>query len=153
MMKKKKFFLIFFILLLIGCTSKRITKDEFIDKATFNGYIIKEDKSGYEDYSKIKSVYYAISREYEYDIQFLELEDDDYAHKFFLYNVDDFNEKVTSNDYKKTSSNSIYELYHAESDSNYYLIIRSGANIIYIDAPINYINEIEEFLHDLQLKY
>ena len=153
-MKKERFVLLIILcLILIGCSKLEITLNEFIEVATFNGYIIREDKTGYESYSQVKSVNYAINRENAYYIQFLELETDDYAHKFSLYNVDEMNKNITSNDYKKTKSSSSYELYHAENDTTYYLIIRSKTNIIYIEAPINYINEIEEFLSELNLEY
>ena len=150
---KKCSLLIILCILLVGCSSKTITLNEFIEQAVFNGYFTKDSKDGYENYSQIKTVNYAINREGVYNIQFLELESDDYAHKFFLYNVDEFNKNITSNDYKKTKGNANYELYHAETNSNYYLIVRSYTNIIYVDAPINYINEIEEFLNDLDVEY
>ena len=44
-------------------------------------------------------------------------------------------------------------MFHAENEETYYLVIRSKENIIYISAPINFINEIEEFLDDLDLEY
>lgn len=152
-MKKRMYLLLFMFVFLVGCSNKHITLDEFIEKAAFDGYILREDKSGYESYDKILNVYYAINREEAYDIQFLELKDDDYAHKFFLHNKDDIEENITGSDYKKSKSNNNYELYHAENSSKYYLVIRSKSNIIYIDAPIGYINEIEEFLEDLDLEY
>ena len=132
---------------------KTITLDEFISKAEDNGYILKQDKKNYVAYNEITNVYYAINRIDAYDIQFLELSSEEYAHKFFEYNKNDVNNYINSNDYVKTKSNNNYELYHAENTSTYYLVIRSGANIIYIIAPIGYINEIEEFLDDLYLEY
>ena len=152
-MKKWKYLLLVFLLFIVGCDNKSITLDEFVETATFDGYIIRKDKSGYESYDKVLSVCYAINREEVYDIQFLELKDDDYAHNFFLYNMNDIKENITGSDYEKRKTNSNYELYHAENSSKYYLVIRSGSNIIYIDAPIGYINEIEEFLDDLDLEY
>ena len=151
-MKKRRFLLSILIIFLVGC-GKPLTLNEFIETATFDGYIIREDKSGYESYDKISKVYYAINREEVYDIQFLELNDEDYAHQFFLHNMNDLKENISSGDYEKTKSNSSYDLYHAENSSKYYLVIRTGNNIIYIDAPIGYINEIEEFLSDLDLEY
>ena len=152
-MRKRKYLLLVLFVFLVGCTSNSVTLDEFIEKATFNGYIIRNDKSGYESYNKILNVYYAINREEAYDIQFLELKENDYAHKFFLLNKNEIKENINSSDYEKNKSNSNYELYHAENSSMYYLVIRSNSNIIYIEAPIGYMNEIEEFLDDLGLEY
>lgn len=152
-MKKIKYILLIFILLLTACKSNELKLDNFIDKATFNGYIVKEDKEGYEDISKITDVYYAINREYQYNIQFIKTNDIDYAKKFFLYNVTDIKNEIDNNSYVKSNSLSNYEYYHAENESNYYLVARNKENIIYISAPINYINEIEEFLTELDIDY
>ena len=152
-MKKLKYILIVFILLLTGCKGNSVTLDSFVDIAKYNGYIIEENKVGYEEYPDILDVYYAINREDAYDIQFLKLKTDAYAKKFFLLNVDDIRENITNNDYIKSQSLSNYEMYHAENESTYYIVIRSKENIIYIKAPINYINEIEEFLEDLDIEY
>lgn len=150
---KKCGVLILLCLFLVGCSNKAITVNEFLDAATFNGYVTKESKEGYESYSQITRVNYAINRENAYVIQFLELNDEEYAHKFFLLNRDEIRMNVNSYDYEKSKSTSNYELYHAETISEYFLVIRSNKNIIYVNAPIGYINEIEEFLSDLSLEY
>ena len=153
-MKKIKYILlIMIILILTACKKNSVTLSEFIEMGTENGYILHEDMDGYEAYKYITSVYYAINRESVYDIQFLELENVDYAKRFFLLNANEIKDKITSKDYLKIKSLSDYELCHAEDDVKYYLVIRSDNNIIYIDAPINYINEIEEFLDDLDIEY
>ena len=152
-MKKIRCALIIIVLLLSGCKKNSVTLDEFIDIAKYNGYIIEENKTGYEEYTDILDIYYAINRESAYDIQFLKLKDDNYAKKFFLLNANDIKELVTSSDYVKSNSLSNYEYYHFENETNYYLVIRSKENIIYIKAPIDYINEIEDFLNDLDIDY
>lgn len=152
-MKKKRWLLLLLIFILLGCKSNSITLNDFVDVATFNGYIVKSDKSGYEAYPNITNVYYAINRENAYVVQFLELDNDEYAHKFFSLNKNEIEESVGNNDYVKSKSTNTYELYHAETISDYLLVIRSRENIIYISSPIGYINEIEEFLSELSLEY
>lgn len=152
-MKKIKYLLIIILLVCVGCKKNSFTLSDFISKANDNAYFVESNKSGYEEYQYIKKIYYAINRENAYDIQFLELENDDYAKKFFLLNAGEIKEKITNQDYIKSKSLTNYELYHAENDTKYYLVVRSTNNIIYIDAPINYINEIEEFLEDLEIEY
>ena len=152
-MKKLKYVLIIFVLLLAGCKRNSFTRTDFTSIAEYNGYLIREDKSGYESYPNIKDIYYAINREYAYDIQFIETDSIEYAKKFILVNVDEIKENITDNDYVKSNSLSNYEFYHAENESTYYIVIRSDKNIIYIEAPINYINQIEEFLEDLSIEY
>ena len=152
-MKKRYFLLLVLIFVLVGCKSNNVTVDDFISKATFNGYIVESNKSGYEAYSNILDVHYAINRENAYNIQFLELNDESYAHKFFLLNKEDLETNVNSYDYEKTRNTTNYEIYHAETISEYLLVIRCNKNIIYVRAPINYINEIEEFLNEMNLDY
>ena len=152
-MKKLKYLLIVFILLLTACKNNSFDKKLFIDKAKFNGYLIENNKTGYESYTSVLDVYYAVNRENAYDIQFLELKDIDYAKKFFLLNVDEIKKELTSKDYVKSNTTSTYEYFHGENDEKYYIVIRSNANIIYISAPIDYILEIEEFLTDLDIEF
>ena len=78
-MKKIKYILIIFVLLLTACKNYSFDLDKFIDKATFNGYLIENNKTGYETYPNILDVYYAVNRENAYDIQFLKLNGIDYA--------------------------------------------------------------------------
>lgn len=152
-MRKKKLILLIFCFWLIGCSTYKITVDDFLEKATFNGYIIKNSKAGYEAYDSIKSVHYAINRENAYNVQFLELNSEDYAKRLFKTNVDEVKKDISGDDYQKSKSSISYDLYHAETKLMYKLVIRINNNLIYIDAPIMYINEIEEFLDDLHLEY
>jgi hypothetical protein len=152
-MKKLKYLLLILVFILAGCKKNSITLDEFIEVGKFNGYIIENNKSGYETYPNILDVYYAVNRENAYDVQFLKLENSDYAIRFFMLNVDAIKENLDNKSYVKSKSLTNYEMYHAENENTYYLVIRSRENIIYISAPINYINEIEEFLDDLDLEY
>lgn len=152
-MKKKIIMLLLISFLLVGCQSISLTKEDFIDQANYNGYLIENNKKGYENYAYIKNIYYAIQRENAYDIQFLELENDDYSKKFFDVNKENLDALKTSGSYSKKINRSDYNSYHVETDSKYLLVIRYKNNIIYIDAPIDYINEIEEFLQDLHLDY
>ena len=151
-MKKKIVFLLI-IFILVGCSKTSINLDDFIETAHMDGYIITSDIKSYEKYSYIKSVYYATSPEESYRIQFLEIENNDYAKKFFDYNKNEMEKFKTNNSYLKTKNISDYNLYHLETDDDYLLIIRSNNNIIYIETSIDYINEIEEFLNDLKLEY
>ena len=152
-MKKIFYLLLIVFFLLTGCKKNSVTLDDFINVAKYNGYIIENNKSGYESYPNIKDVHYAVNRENAYDIQFLELDNSDYAIRFFMLNVNGIQEDLDDNSYIKRKSLTNYELYHAENEETYYVVIRSKENIIYISAPINYINEIEEFLEELDLEY
>ena len=137
----------------IGCSKNDLTLSSFIEKANDNAYFIENNKKGYESYQYIKEIYYAVNRENAYDIQFLELENEDYAKKFYDVNKNALLEYVNNDTYVKNKNSRDYQVYHIENDSKYYLVIRSKQNILYIDAPIEYINEIEDFLSDLDIDF
>jgi len=151
--RMKRIVIVLFLLLMVGCAKNDVTLNDFIEIGTFNGYIIEENKKGYENYDYINTIYYAINRENAYDIQFLELKNDDYAKRFFETNKEEISKLRGNNTYVKTISLSNYSLYHLENDTSYMLVLRSKNNIIYIDASIGYIKEIEEFLEELDIDY
>lgn len=149
----RKIIILIILLLTIGCAKNNVTLSDFIEVGTFNGYIMEENMSGYEDYDYVNTIYYAINRENAYDIQFLELKNDDYAKKFFDINKEEISKLRGNDTYIKSLVLSNYSLYHLENDESYMLVVRSQNNIIYIDAPIDYILEIEEFLEELDIDY
>lgn len=149
----KKYLLLILFIFVTACSNIDLTKEKFLDMASFDGYILENNKQGYEKYDYIKNVYYAIERESAYDIQFIELESDEYAQKFFEVNKKELESVKTSSDYIKRINRNNYHVYHLENASKYFLVLQNKNFIIYIDAPINYINEIEEFLKDLELVY
>lgn len=152
-MKKKLFYILILIFMTIGCSKNDLTLSSFIEKANDNAYFIENNKKGYESYQYIKEIYYAVNRENAYDIQFLELINDEYAKKFYDINKNVLLEYVNNDTYVKNKNSRDYQVYHIENDSKYYLVIRSKQNILYIDAPIEYINEIEDFLSDLDIDF
>ena len=143
----------FFMCILSGCKKNEFTKEDFISVANDNAYIVEKNKTGYEKYNYVKDVYYAVNRENAYDIQFLELESDEYAKKFYELNKNNLLNYVDSDTYIKNIKRSNYSCYHIENDDIYMLVIRSKNNIIYLEAPISYILEIEEFLKELSIDF
>lgn len=152
-MKKTIYLLILLLLVLTGCTKNEITKENFLEIADFNGYILENSISGYEKYDYIKDVYYAINRDNAYFIQFFNLLNDEYAKKFYDINKNEIIKEETDISYVKSRNKNDYAFYHMENEENYMLVIRSKENILYLSAPINYINEIEEFLDELDIDY
>ena len=152
-MKFKIALIIIILLISVGCSKNIVKKEDFLNIADYNGYIIRENKDEYKGYNYIKNVYFAINREGMYFIQFLELDSDNNAKNFFEYNKVEFAKDNTEVINKKSYKYNDYEFYHLETKDSYKLIIRSKNNIIYIDAPINYLEEINEFLDELNIEY
>ncbi len=150
---RKKIMLFLLVFFLLGCSRQDLTLESFIDIGTYNGYLIEENMRGYEEYTYIKKIYYAVNRENAYDIQFIELENDEYAKRFYAINQAELMQNVNNNTYVKNVTRSNYSIYHIENDEKYMLVIRNKNNILYVNAPINYINEIEEFFDELAIDY
>lgn len=149
---KKYVLLIILVLLITGCKENTFSKELFLEKATNNAYIIQNNKRGYENYDYILDIYYAISVDNSYDIQFLILKDENYAKRFYETNKQELMALVDNNTYVKNYNETSYNVYHIENNSKYMIVIRYKNNIIYIDAPIDNINEIEEFLNEMDLE-
>ncbi len=150
---KKMLILLIICLISIGCSYDNLNKEKFVEMAEFNGYILEHNKEEYANYSYVLDVYYAVNRDYEYYIELLELESNEYANSFFNVNRKEIENVQTSNSYIKQKNFTNYNLYHVETDTDYMLVIRSNKLILYVTAPINYINEIEDFLNELNLEY
>lgn len=152
-MKKKIIVIFLFLFILTACGKKEITKENFVDIASFNGYIIENSKSGYEKYHYIKDIYYAINRDNVYFVQLLELENEEYAKKYYDINKQEIIKEENDLSYVKARNKQDYSFYHMENESNYMLVIQSSNKVLYVSAPISYINEIEEFLDEMDLDY
>ena len=149
----KKYLWLLLFLFVIGCQRTELSLNTFIEIADFNGYVVEGDKSGYEEYDYIKEIYYAVNREKAYMIQFLEIKDENYAEEFFNVNMEDLKSYEDRNSYIKKYLRNHTSLYHLETEENYLFVSRLKNNIIYVKAPINYINEIEEFFAELEIDY
>ena len=152
-MKKKMIVLLLVLFMITGCKGNVLTKDIFLEKARDNAYIIQNTMSGYEQYEYIEDIYYAVNVSNAYDIQFIILRDDDYAKRFYEVNKQELMSLADGNTYTKYINTPSHSTYHLENDSKYMLVIRYKNNVLYIDAPISYINEIEEFLNEMDLDY
>ena len=98
----KKILILLSLFLLIGCTKSEINQSDFVETATFNGYVITSSMNGYEKYNYIKNIVYAINREDAYYIQFIEIDSSDYAKRFFDVNKIEIEKYKKSNSYVKS---------------------------------------------------
>ena len=149
----KKIIILFLVVIICGCGKYHLTNDDFISIAAFEGYIVEENMQGYESYQYIKKIYYAINREDAYYVQYFEMIDAEYAKKFFEINKVELENIVSDNTYVKRINRSTYSLYHLENDEDYMLVLQCEDKVIYVVAPIEYINEIEDFLYHLGLDF
>ena len=146
----KKCLIIIIIFCLSGCVNYHLNIDEFRRVSLTEGYYLDNENREYKNYDY---VCYAYNREKDYLIEFINLENNDYAYRFFLTNKDAFSEEITRYVYLKEQNNRDYNLYHVETEKYYMLIIRMDNNIIYVNTDIEYKNDIENFLFNLKINY
>ena len=151
-MKKIGWFLLILIFI-SGCHNSKLIKNTFIEIAEFNGYVLYNTKKDYDKYDYIKDVYYAFNRENAYLIQFIELENEEYAKKFYEINKKNIEQKIDNSSNIQKGEGKSYSYYRVYSNEEYMLVIQNDNNVLYLDAPMGYLDEINTFLNELNLKY
>ena len=149
----KKSLIIIIILCLSGCVNYHLNIEEFRRVSLNEGYYLDNENREYQSYDYVKDVCYAYNREKDYLVEFINLENNDYAYRFFLTNKEAFSEEITRYVYLKEQNNMDYNLYHIETDKYYMLIIRMDDNVIYVNTDIEYKNDIEDLLLNLKINY
>ena len=149
----KKILIIITILLITGCTNYHLTIEEFRNVSLDEGYFLDNENKEYQNYAYVKDVSYAYHREKDYLIEFIKLENNDYAYKFFLTNKEAFVNDTPEYKYIKYQNTNDYNLYHIETDRYYMLLIRMDNNMIYINTDIEFKQDIEKFLNKLNINF
>lgn len=149
----KKILIILIIILITGCSNYHLTIDEFRNISLNEGYYLDNQNIEYKNYDYVKDVCYAYDREKDYLVEFINLENNDYAYRFYLTNYEDFQDEVTTDSYLKIKNNDNYNLFHLENKKYYMLLIRMDNNIVYVNTEIEFKNDIENLLNKLNINY
>ena len=136
--------------LFAGCTPRTSIKaEDFKDKMAANGYLMTDATSQFSNYEFVQKVWIASDASYRYQIEFYQLENEDYAKEAFAVNKQNF-EGVTGTVTGSTNiSMGNYAKFTQIADGRYMVVTRIDNTMIYIDAEITYKAEIEEIMKDL----
>lgn len=123
-----------------------ITADEFVQYMEENGLVISDvlDQFGEVDY--INNAYIAIARDYSYQIEFYELQDDEYAEAFYENNAEKIYKTRTDNSTQYKVSGPNYDKLSLTKTGKYKVVSRIGNTAIYIDVDEAYKDTVKDLL-------
>lgn len=131
-------------------SKKAITTEEFKIKMEARGYDVQDKSSLFSQYNYVKEVYFAISNENEYQIQFYQFSDKNHAKNFFNKNESIFRHYKSFNYNLESIVNfSNYTVYALNSNGLYRLVSRIDNTAIYLVVDSKYSAEANQALYEL----
>lgn len=126
-----------------------ITANEFKDKMEDMNYIIVDAKNQFEEYDYIEKVYLAVPEDYEYQIEFYEMDREEQAITFYNHNKDIFESyksSISSETSVNIGNNAKYTL---TTEDEYRLLSRIDNTVIYVHVDKEYKDKIKETLKEI----
>jgi len=148
---KKILMLVGLIVFLTACSSKKeaIDEDQFIRIMNDEGFSIKNVESQFEQYGYFEEAYLAIDSNNNYQIEFYELEEENYALNFYNNNKSKF-ENEKSSTYVDSNIDLINtNKYTLTTNNEYKVISRIDDTVIYLDVDKKYKKEVNDILKKL----
>lgn len=151
-MKKIKRVLLVLLLLstviLSGCKNKEINYDDFTSYMKKKGFEITDAAEQFKDYPNIKKSYVASNGNYQ--IEYYELSDLEYAKSFYKSNKTIFKEFITdSKNISTDSSNNDIEKFRATDNGYYMSLTRINKTVLFAKISDEYKDEISKLIKNL----
>lgn len=128
---------------------KSITADNFKSSMEQKGYNITDANSQFSEYDYVNQVYIALSSDYSFQIEFYELEDEDYAIGFYNNNKSIFESSEGSAFAETSISLKNYSKYTLSSNGKYKVVSRIDNTVIYVDVADDYKDTVKTILDEL----
>lgn len=150
--------MLIFILLISGLfflTGCSFGKKTSITASTFNttmkekGYTVQDVGSQFSNYNYVKQAYVAVNKDYSYQIEFYELQDDSYATSFYNNNKSNFESSKGNASAETSVALSNYAKYTLSANGKYKVISRIDNTVIYVDVDDNYKGDVTSLLDEL----
>lgn len=151
MKKFKVLVLLISVMLLTACGTKRVAIDEdkFIKIMTDEGFNIVNVEEQFEVYGYFEEAYVALESNNNYQIEFYELEDDNYAQSFYETNKEIFEASKTGTSlYTDVNLNNTSK-YTLTTEDEYKVISRVEETVIYLSVDKEYKEEVTDILKKL----
>ncbi len=126
-----------------------ITADQFKDKMENMNYIIVDAKDQFDEYDYIEKAYIAISKDYEYQIEFYEIDGEEQAISFYNHNKNIFESYKTSVSYETSVSIGNNSKYTLTTENEYRLLSRIDNTVIFVHVDKEYKDKINEDLKEI----
>lgn len=138
------------MLCLAGCKEKvSVTAEDYKNLMEAKGYTIADASEQFADYDEIAKVYIAVPGDGAYQIEFYELTSAEAAMRLFAGNKSIF-EQFEGNASTHTSiSAANYSNYKLTAGGYYKVLSRIDNTMIYIDAPVEFKDEIKTVLGEI----
>lgn len=136
------------IILFVSAPKDSMTASEFKTYMESEGYMIQDAKNQFYGVDYIKNVYIAIPRNYEYQIEFYEVDEPEQAESFYNNNKNRF-EADTNGSLKTEVDGKNYSKYTLTNSDEYKVVSFIDNTAIYIDADKENKEAIENILEDI----
>lgn len=126
-----------------------ITGEEFKNTMTAKGYGVADALAQFSEYPYVKKAYIAINLERTYQIEFYELENEDYAIDFYKNNKAQIEKNKSSSAVQTNNSVNNHSKYTLSSNGKYGVVSRVGNTVIYLRVEDTYRDIVKDILKSI----
>lgn len=126
-----------------------ITASEFKDIMEDKDFEIMDVKDQFEAYDYIEKAYIALEEDYDYQIEFYRLEEEDDAISFYKTNKEKFEDSKGSSSAQTSVSMGNNSKYTLKTKDEYKVVSRIENTVIYLDVDEKYEDEVKEILKEM----
>lgn len=151
-MKKFKILMLMVLVVLVSaCDSKKeaIDDEEFRRIMTDEKFEIVNVEKQFEQYGYVDEAYVALEENNNYQIEFYELEDENYAKSFYENNKKIFQASETDSSIYTNVDLTESNKYTLTTDTEYKVLSRIDETVIYLNADKEYKKEVQSILKKL----
>ena len=141
---------LFGMLFVTGCGNKKsLNVTEFKSKMEGLGYSVVDVSEQYSNYSYVKSVTVAINSEKTVQLDFMDVENTEYAKQLFLSNKSMVESKKSSLSTESSVSIANYEKFILTTNGTYNVVSRIDNTIIYLSVSSDNQKVVDNVLKEL----
>lgn len=126
-----------------------ITVSEFKNIMEDKDFEIMDAKDQFEDYDYIEKVYLALEEDYEYQIEFYKLDEEDDAINFYNTNKRIFEDSKSSASAETSVSMGNNSKYTLATGDKYKVVSRIENTVIYLNVDEEYKDEVKDILKEI----
>jgi len=126
-----------------------ISASEFKEILEYKDFEVVDAKEQFINYDYIEKAYIALEEDYEYQIEFYKLDEEDEAIDFYNLNKEKFEEQKGSTSAETSINIGNNSKYAVKTNGKYKVVSRIENTMIYLDVDKKYKDEVDEILKEL----
>ena len=126
-----------------------ITVSEFKDMLEDKDFEIMDAKYQFEEYDYIEKAYIALEEDYDYQIEFYRLDEEEDAINFYNTNKEKFEDSKGISEIETKVSMGNNSKYTLKTNGEYKVVSRIENTVIYADVDDKYEDEVKEILKEM----